>query len=605
MKTNTRLPISLPDNSLNSESLRKAEPVGGPFTVTATLVSIDDILDWQEGRCNFDYGYYRFIDNPTLCQIQEGLQTYYQVRHCLLYTSFKTAAMELLDYLLLTKPQMRIKVVCDLEENSLASLEHSYPGLYTSVSIVSPSNASELFPLSNAKDEILVINVQHPLSFLKAHSDFLQSAKAARIPILVASEKFPEKMRKGPTEPETLHPLVNYWIFPLQDKVHPVTGGVILSKLDRQMTELKELRKQRGPILSSRDAAYFLGQIDAPRNNHGEQVIRRLCDLENAQHGFLFSSGMGAITTILSLLRSPGKVQIIVVGLLYTDTYALMTYAKQRIGRVENVFLGVEELDQLPDVINEQTAAIITETMTNPLSDVPDLETITHIAKQHHVPVIVDNTLATPVNCKPLDLGADYVIHSTTKYFNGKNNHGGGAILLNDTQVAEKIRKYQEQWGNVLSSLESVVLWKNLHDFEERMQLFQKNAIQIAEFLEQHPGVEKVYCPWLPSHRSYQAAQKILTGPGSVISFTLKQPGLEGLRLFYDAPLDHILKAPSLGSNQTILCPYTLLAHYHEPDDALAELELSRYLIRISVGCEMEIKPVMDSLDQALRATLT
>ena len=588
----TRFSISLPHNLSSGEPLRKLKPVAGPFSVTAIYSCLDEILEWQEGRCHFDYGYYRFVDNPLLSRIQEGLQAHYQIRHCLTYTSLKTAAMELLDYLLLSKPKMTLKVISDWEENEPFSIVPSLSALHTSLCTATPDDFSVLSPFSEVRDELLVINVRQPFQFIETQGEFLQKVKAYRLPIIFISDQFPEKLWSAQ--------LINYWVLPLNSSQHSVAGGAILSNMDRQMAELKGLRLQRGPILSSRNAAYFLGEIDAGKNSYQDELIQGLCNLEQARYGFLFPSGMQAITTLLTLLRRPGKAQIIAVGHLYTDTYALLTYAKQRTGAIENIFIGVDEMEQLPKVMNKQTAAIITETITNPLNDVPDLETITRLAKKHQIPVIVDNTFATPSNCNPLDLGVDYVLHSTTKYFNGRNDHGGGIVLLNDSEAAAKIKKYQDQWGNELSPLESAILWERLQDFEERMERFQTNALQVAEFLQHHPGIEKLYFHRFPSHRSYQVSQRIVKGPGSVMSFTLKRPGLEGLRQFYDAPLQHILKAPSLGSNQTILCPYTLLAHYHESDEVLEELGLSRYLIRLSVGCEENIEFVIDSLDQAL-----
>ena len=591
--TEPRFSISLPHNLSAGESLHKLKPVAGPFSVTATYACLDEIVEEQEGRCKNDYGYYRFVDNPLLCRIQEGLQAHYQIRHCLAYTSLKTAALELLDYLLLSKAKMTLKVVSDWGEHEPFSIVSSLSELNTSLSMAPPSDLSVLSPFSEGKDELLVINVQQPLQFIRTQEKFLEQVKSHRIPIIVVSDRFPEKL--WPAR------LIHYWVLPLNSTQHSVVGGAILSNMDRQMDELQGLRMQRGPILSSRNAAYFLGEIDEGKASYQEKLIQRLCQLEQARYGFLFPSGMQAITTLLMLVRRPGKAQIIAVGHLYTDTYALLTYAKQRTGRIENIFIGVDEMERLPGVVNEQTAAIITESITNPLNDVPDLEAITRLAQKHKIPVIVDNTFATPHNCKPLNLGVDYVLHSTTKFFNGKNDHGGGIILLNNAGAAAKIKKYQDHWGNELSPLESAILWERLQDFEERMARFQTNALQVAEFLQQHPGIEKLYFHSFPSHRSYQVSQRIINGAGSVMSFTLTRPGMAGLRQFYDAPLQHILKAPSLGSNQTILCPYTLLAHYHESDEVLEELGLSRYLIRLSVGCEENIERVIDSLDQALR----
>lgn len=595
MKSVSRLPITLPDSVSTTETLRPAHPVNGPFSVTATFETIQDIIESQEGRYHFNYGYYRFIDSPLLYQIQEGLKAFFQLRNCWVYTSYKTAALELLDYLLLAKPQMTIKIIHDLPHDSHVELGPSLSVLNTTVLSALPEEQDTILPFSKERDELLVINVQDPLAFLEKQADLLQQAKSSRVPIIVAS-RFLTQL------PETR--LVNYWVFPLNEEKQGVMGGTIVSKVDRQMAELFELRKQRGPILSSRNAAYFLGQIEFVADDAPKHLVEKLCQLEKAKHGFLFPSGMQAITTLFNLLRKTEKAQMIVVGHLYTDTYSLLTYGKQRTGKVENIFLGVHELDLLPQVINDQTAAIITETITNPLNDVPDIEAITRVAKEHQIPVIVDNTFATPMLCNPLDLGADFVVHSTTKYFNGKNDHSGGGILLNDDEMAGQIQSYQRHWENIMSPLEASVLWERMQDFEERMARFQANALQVAEFLENHPAVDEFFSHQSPQHQSFEVSKRVVRGVCSVMSFTLKKTGLEGLKPFYDSPLEHILKAPSLGSDQTILCPYTMLAHYHESDEILEELHLSRYLVRISIGCETDIQPVLESLDQALQQTL-
>jgi cystathionine beta-lyase/cystathionine gamma-synthase len=141
-----------------------------------------------------------------------------------------------------------------------------------------------------------------------------------------------------------------------------------------------------------------------------------------------------------------------------------------------------------------------------------------------------------------------------------------------------------------------------MHDFPLRMSRFNANAFRVASLLAGHPGVGRLFFNGLPWHPGHATARKILSGPGSVLSFTLANDSMEGLRAFYDSPLPHVLKAPSLGSNRTLLCPYTLLTHYDEPDEALESLGLSRWLVRVAVGCEEDITPVVESLDAALRS---
>lgn len=152
-----------------------------------------------------------------------------------------------------------------------------------------------------------------------------------------------------------------------------------------------------------------------------------------------------------------------------------------------------------------------------------------------------------------------------------------------------------------MSPLEAAVLEEHLQDFPRRMGRFNANAARVASLLVGHPGVGRVFFNGVPSHPSYATARKILTGSGSVVSFSLADDSMEGLRAFYDPPLPHILKAPSLGSDVTLLCPYTLLTHFDEPDEALEALGLSRYLVRVAVGSEEDIEPVVESLDGALR----
>ena len=139
---------------------------------------------------------------------------------------------------------------------------------------------------------------------------------------------------------------------------------------------------------------------------------------------------------------------------------------------------------------------------------------------------------------------------------------------------------------------------------EKRMERFNANALRVASFLEGHHGVTRTYFNALASHRSHSVAKRILKGPGSVIGFTLKRDTLQGLRVFYDSLLSGIHKAPSLGSDETLLCPYTLLTHYTSSDEQLADIGLPRFLLRIAVGCERDIGPVIASLDEALSASV-
>ena len=155
-----------------------------------------------------------------------------------------------------------------------------------------------------------------------------------------------------------------------------------------------------------------------------------------------------------------------------------------------------------------------------------------------------------------------------------------------------------------ISPLESATLWECMQDFRERMERFNINGTVLAEFLSAHLAVDFIYHPSLKSHSSYDTAKKLLSGNGGVVSFTLKDESENALKKFYDREFSSMIKAPSIGSNQTLICPYTLLTNYFYTDEELKEIKLPRHLIRISAGCETEIDGILEDLDFALKRTI-
>ena len=232
----------------------------------------------------------------------------------------------------------------------------------------------------------------------------------------------------------------------------------------------------------------------------------------------------------------------------------------------------------------------------------PDLEAIAAIAKNAAIPFYVDNTMATPLNCQPLHWGADAVIHSTSKYLSGTNTHGGGVVLCNDDTLAQKLIHCQALLNNSISPYEADALLTSLHDFTERMQRFNANGLKLAKFLEKHPAVEKTHYALLESSGTFNTAKRILNGGGGVVSFELKDSSLDAVRRFYDSPMPHVHKAPSLGSDETLMCPYVLLTYYKKDDAYLRMLRLNRHLLRVSCGCEKDFTPILNELDAALTA---
>ena len=384
-----------------------------------------------------------------------------------------------------------------------------------------------------------------------------------------------------------------------------IRAGVNLTNAEEHAKIFHERNRRRGACVAARDAARIQGEDKAltldPRAR--EDVAASLCQLEQAEFAALYPSGMCAVSVALDYYRvSRGIGRFVIVGHPYSDTHLLckhMAWAGELMGAE---MLQGNDLDGLERALAEPTAAVIVETISNPLNEVPDLERIVEICRAVGVPVTVDNTMASPYNCQPLTWGVDTVIHSTAKYLSGANNHGGGVILSNNPAVERALTDYKTRWQLDMSPLEATVLQASLKDFEARMVLFNRNGLSVAEWLSTHPLVDEVYFAMLPENPDAAVAERLLKGGGSVVSFTLKEKGFDAIKRFYDCPMPLIKKAPSLGSNVTLLCPYTMLTYYQKDDAYLANVRLDRYLLRLSVGCEDPLEPVLDTIHRALEA---
>lgn len=563
------------------------QPVGGGHAITGTLPTIADVVAFKEHTAFFGSGYYRFVPHPFLRQVAAGLQARFGCRHCRLAESPEAALRELLLCLHTPSLPQRLIVAADpAGEPPVRGVDFFPPWYRFGLSVEAADSAI-------ARNDILLLVVD-----ASSTGEASRQARAARERGATVIVMCPGAAGKVPAIPDT-----QYWIVALSSGQPGVRGGAVLGSSDRVMAKLTEQMKRHGALFSSRDAGCILGVEEPAAAGVGarERVAAALCRMEGGTRAFLYASGMSAVTHVLHALRRPGASQVISIGHLYSDSVDLLRFAPRRPGEAENISIGVHEVPALERLINDQTAAVLTETITNPLNDVPDLAAIVRITRTRRIPLVVDNTLATPLNCTPMTWGADFVIHSTTKFLNGSNDHGGGAVVVRNPHEEKLLEEGFQQWDSGMSPLEAAVLEGHMKDFPRRMGRFNANAARIASLLEGHPGVKRLFFNGIPSHPSFATAQKILSGPGSVVSFSLADDSMEGLRAFYDPPLPHILKAPSLGSDVTLLCPYTLLTHYEEPDEALASLGLSRYLVRIAVGCEEDLGPVVESLDAALR----
>jgi cystathionine beta-lyase/cystathionine gamma-synthase len=393
--------------------------------------------------------------------------------------------------------------------------------------------------------------------------------------------------------PETLEGADCQLLHLTQDEL---TAGVALVKDPELAAELHERNRRRGGSLSARTVSVMLGKAEA--GNQGPELetacATALCYMENAEHCLFYPSGMGAVTAALDVVLRPECPEMLVLGNVYRDTHLLLEEQAWAGREVQTDFLNTHDLDGLRQRIGDPAVAgVLVETITNPLIEIPDLPAIARICAEVGKPLLVDSTMAGPLNAVPLDLGATLVIHSTSKYLSGSNTHGGGIVLTNHPDWAEQLDARQQQEQNRLSSLEFSALWEGIQTYPDRRFRFNRNGEALAKLLRNHPAVETVYY-------GNQGRPDWLKGLASVVSCECRNPSLEKVGRFFDAPLPGVFKAPSLGSNQTLFCPYVLLAYYDKSEEYLRECNLSKTLFRFAAGCEEDFEPVLKGISDAL-----
>ncbi len=557
--------------------------LGGPHGVTAEFPTLDHILRWKEGHCTYANGYYRLVESPFHQVFRESLQRP-AGSSVSLFPSLRAAWQCALEGLLRLQRPHVLEVLAPLTPEPWAEAPGALAGFPLPVSLSLPHRLPEVTPAA-----VWLLFHPEPESWLTNHPTELDAFAAQGGRLLVVTPQLPQA---------PLPRFVQAWCVPL---VHEGDLSAVFSPdTPRVLKELAEGRKKRGAVVSTRTLERHRQGLPELPTRASAAVLQQLQEWEHATAGALFPSGMAAVTAALDLVRRPERSRIVVVGLLYGDTYGFLE-ARTATGSGPVTYLSVSDAAHLPDVLGPDVAAVLTETLTNPLLEVPDLRTLAAACRSQDIPLIVDNTFATPLNCQPLEEGADLVIHSTTKYLSGGNDHGGGVVLTQQRGLARMLQRYQAQWGLRMAEEEAVVLQQRLHTFPERLARFNANGKQLARFLKRHSGTQAVFHGSLQPRHQRPAH---LSGFGGVVSFQLQEDSLAGLRRFYDALGPPLHKAPSLGSDQTLLCPYALLAHYHEPDAFFREHGLSRYLVRVAAGSEPHFTPVLEQLDQALLKSL-
>ncbi len=319
-----------------------------------------------------------------------------------------------------------------------------------------------------------------------------------------------------------------------------------------------------------------------------------LAALENAQYGLAFASGLAASSAVLSILK-PGD-NVIASDDLYGGTYRLFENIFTPLG-ITFTYVDGTNIEAFESAIKPTTKLIWLETPTNPLLKLTDILEVTKIAKEKNIFTVVDNTFATPYFQQPLDLGADIVLHSTTKYIGGHSDVVGGAVLLNNHKIYENIKFYQNAAGGIPGPFDSWLILRGLKTLALRMKQHEQNARLIARILSEHPQVVKVYYPGLSSHPQHELALKQMRGFGGMISFKIKG-GFEEANNFMKN-LRIFSLAESLGGVESLVCYPPKMTHASIPTEERENRGITDNLIRLSVGIE-DIEDLTLDIDQAL-----
>lgn len=363
-------------------------------------------------------------------------------------------------------------------------------------------------------------------------------------------------------------------------KADPITGAVSYPVYQATAFRHPRLGESTG---------FDYSRTQSPTRKVLEEAI---ADLESGDAGFACSSGMAALQTIFSLF-SQGDHLIVSVD-LYGGTYRLLEQVMSRFG-ISTSYVDTNDLDALNEVYTEQTRAILIETPTNPLMMITDLAKVSEWAKSKSVLTIVDNTLLTPYFQRPIELGADIVIHSATKYLGGHNDVLAGLIVTKGEELSERVAMLHNAIGAVLGPQDSWLLMRGMKTLALRMQRHEHNALVISKWLLDHPLVSDVYYPALSHHPGYEIGQKQTSGNTGIFSFRMNDARLVEPILRH---LDLIAFAESLGGVESLLTYPSVQTHADIPEDVRRQIGVDDRLLRYSVGIE-DAEDLIADLEQA------
>ena len=323
---------------------------------------------------------------------------------------------------------------------------------------------------------------------------------------------------------------------------------------------------------------------------------KNLAALENGTEAFCFGSGMSAMDAVLRILN-PGD-EVIATNDLYGGSYRLLTKVYERFG-VRSHFTDMTDPANVEALINSNTRLLWIETPTNPMLNIIDIEAVCKIAQTHGILTCVDNTFASPYLQMPLDLGADIVVHSATKYLGGHSDVVLGAIIVKDEALAQQLRFLQNAVGAVPGPHDCFLVLRGIKTLHLRVERACKNAKKIAKFLAAHPKVQHVYYPGLKDHPGYMIASRQMRFYGAMVSFILQKDTVEDAIKVLSGTQIFTL-AESLGGVESLIGHPASMTHASIPREERLKTGLSDSLIRLSIGVE-DFEDLIEDLEQALR----
>ena len=325
-----------------------------------------------------------------------------------------------------------------------------------------------------------------------------------------------------------------------------------------------------------------------------EALEKLIAELENGYAGFAFASGMAAISTVLMLFKSGDK--ILISNNVYGGSFRVLDKVFNNFN-LKYELVDTSSAEAVESKITDDVKAIFIETPTNPLMTITDIAKIAEIAKKRGILIIVDNTFMTPYLQRPIEFGADIVVHSATKYLGGHSDLIAGLAVVNNKELADKLHFVQNSTGGILNPFDSFLLIRGIKTLSVRMDRHNENAKYIAEFLKNHPAVDKVYYPGFSDHEGYEIHKNQANGAGGMISFVLKKDF--DINKFFKG-LKVVTLAESLGGVESLVCHPATMTHAAIPLEIRQQIGIVDNLVRLSVGIENK-EDLVDDVKQALK----